>query len=377
MSQINDHAAVPFSFDISSGLANGIEQLEQLVRDVDPALACVYFDRVEASSGLADACNKALAGVQVLGCSSAGEIAGAEGYKTDSLTGYLLPKASGVRAAVRPLYELHSLTTESAAPLIRDLRDELPGADPTACFALLMVDGLSCQEERVAYALQHALGPTPLVGGSAADALRFEKTVVLTSKGPCSAAIALVHSPKHPFRPIKTQHFVATDTKLIVTAAEPEARRVMEINGIPAAEEYADALGLQVSDLDSSVYAANPLLVQIAGQMHVRAVQRAEADGSLYVYCAIDEGLVLALGQGSKFVDGLDETLGDIQKQLGPDMNVLAFDCMFRRLESKAQAADEALARVFDKYNVFGFNTYGEQFGSVHINQTFTGVALG
>jgi len=29
------------------------------------------------------------------------------------------------------------------------------------------------------------------------------------------------------------------------------------------------------------------------------------------------------------------------------------------------------------QYGVFGFSTYGEQFNGVHVNQTFTGVALG
>jgi hypothetical protein len=27
--------------------------------------------------------------------------------------------------------------------------------------------------------------------------------------------------------------------------------------------------------------------------------------------------------------------------------------------------------------NVVGFNSYGEQFGGIHINQTFTGIAIG
>jgi hypothetical protein len=28
------------------------------------------------------------------------------------------------------------------------------------------------------------------------------------------------------------------------------------------------------------------------------------------------------------------------------------------------------------KHNVRGFSTYGEQIGSIHVNQTFTGVAI-
>jgi hypothetical protein len=32
---------------------------------------------------------------------------------------------------------------------------------------------------------------------------------------------------------------------------------------------------------------------------------------------------------------------------------------------------------VLKQNDVIGFNTYGEQYNSVHINQTFTGIALG
>jgi hypothetical protein len=37
----------------------------------------------------------------------------------------------------------------------------------------------------------------------------------------------------------------------------------------------------------------------------------------------------------------------------------------------------EALGKLFADNNVVGFSTYGEQFVGVHVNQTFTGVAIG
>ena len=35
-----------------------------------------------------------------------------------------------------------------------------------------------------------------------------------------------------------------------------------------------------------------------------------------------------------------------------------------------------AMAELFDRYRIFGFNTFGEQLGAMHVNQTFVGVAL-
>ena len=44
----------------------------------------------------------------------------------------------------------------------------------------------------------------------------------------------------------KTEHFVSSDKKLVVTQADPERRIVTEINGAPAAREYARVVGLDM-----------------------------------------------------------------------------------------------------------------------------------
>jgi hypothetical protein len=38
---------------------------------------------------------------------------------------------------------------------------------------------------------------------------------------------------------------------------------------------------------------------------------------------------------------------------------------------------DKAIGSLMAENHVFGFSTYGEQYNSLHVNQTFTGVALG
>ena len=43
--------------------------------------------------------------------------------------------------------------------------------------------------------------------------------------------------------------------------------------------------------------------------------------------------------------------------------------------EDRQQAG--AVSRMYVANRVFGFNTYGEQFRAAHMNQTFTGLAVG
>jgi hypothetical protein len=46
-------------------------------------------------------------------------------------------------------------------------------------------------------------------------------------------------------------------------------------------------------------------------------------------------------------------------------------------LEVKNKKLQKQMNAIFQKNHVIGFNTYGEQFKSVHVNQTFTGIVLG
>ena len=46
------------------------------------------------------------------------------------------------------------------------------------------------------------------------------------------------------------------------------------------------------------------------------------------------------------------------------------------RLESTERQTLQQASAFFRAHRVFGFNTYGEHFQGVHLNQTFTGVVI-
>ena len=50
---------------------------------------------------------------------------------------------------------------------------------------------------------------------------------------------------------------------------------------------------------------------------------------------------------------------------------------MLRKLEAQRRQITRDLSRFYTQHHVVGFNTFGKQFRSMHLNQTFTGVAIG
>jgi hypothetical protein len=191
-----------------------------------------------------------------------------------------------------------------------------------------------------------------------------------------NAAVLLLIETDLPFTGIGFDHFLPAETQLVITDADPDARRVFEINGAPAAAEYARLVGCAVEDLSPRIFAENPLMVEYRNQHYVRAISDADASGTLSFLAAIDDGLVMRLGQGQEILETLRAGL-DIRDARGgrPDF-ILGFDCVLRRLEIEQKQLAQKVSEILRDERVLGFNTYGEQQGGVHMNQTFVGVAF-
>jgi hypothetical protein len=350
------------------------------VAQPDMALVIFFCSNEYDPDVLAEELRRLFSGTQLIGCSTAGEI-GPAGYRTHSLTGASFPAGnfSFVSGHLDHLQQFDAAAGQAfAKTLLQRLESQAPQAGAGNSFALLLIDGLSVREEPVTRALQNALGKLPLLGGSAGDGLDFGATrIYFDGRFHSDSAVLILATTSLPFKLFKTQHFTTTEQRLVVTGADPALRIVKEINGLPAAEEYARMLGVEVGDLDTARFAAWPVVVTIDGTNYVRAIQQANPDGSLTFMCAIEEGLVLRIAKGVDLLANLEQALGQIDEEIGPPQLTLVCDCILRKLEIAQNGIDDEVAALLGRSNTVGFSTYGEQFRGVHINQTLVGVAIG
>ncbi|MCW1987627.1 UNVERIFIED_ORG: hypothetical protein M2348_003377 [Sphingomonas sp. R1F5B] len=327
----------------------------------------------------------------MIGCTSSGELTEA-GYDEDSISLIAFPAdsfhmvshrfddlahfdAGAARAAVRDLVARAEVGSERLS--IQSLGRKVNHA------ALFLVDGLSHSEELLAMTVQDALGEIPLVGGSSGDGLMFKETGIY-SDGMFHAAGAVVAivSTTRPLHVFRRQHYKPGAVKMVVTGADAGARRVTEINAEPAAEEYLRLAstvygGIDMRKPDMALFAACPPMVRAGGDYHVRAVQTAHADGSLTFYCAIDEGIVLTLGEPVDQLESLNATMAEIREAVGEIDHIIAFDCVLNRINAERRQLGRPISEIYRRNGVVGFNTYGEQFHALHVNQTFSGLAIG
>ena len=331
-----------------------------------------------ASLGLA--LEEYFGGIRVAGCTTAGEIT-PQGYGQRCVSAIGFDHRSFSIASVL-IDQMERFNLIDAQQLVEQLVGECRGNAMAPIkdhsFALTLLDGLSSREEVVLAALSAAFGQIPHFGGSAGDDNHLTCTHVYhDGEFHNGAAVVLLFNTWLDFEVFTTHHVEPRAEKLVVTAADSESRRVLELNAAPAAEEYARLIGVAPAALDMRLFAAHPLAVRIKDQYYVRSIQQVNPDGSLTFYCAVETGIVLTSMTPGPLLPNLRQQFERLHARLGAPLLTIGCDCVLRRLEVSDGSGMAEVSEYLREQRVIGFNTYGEQFNGMHINQTFTGVAIG
>lgn len=330
---------------------------------------------------LAQAIARRSEGLTIVGCTSSGELT-PHGIDEGTITAIGFPR-DVFRLAASCFADLDHFDAGEAQQRVRSMVAE--ATEETRDFgervnhaAIFLVDGLSHREELLTLTLQEALGDVPLIGGSSGDGLDFRETFIFFDG--CfrrDAAVIAILSTARPMTVFRAQHYRPGNVKMVITAADTTQRIVHEINAEPAATEYARLIGTTPFELGPADFATHPPMVRAGGEYYVRSIQSANPDGSLTFYCAIDEGIVLTLGEADDIMAGLSELFDRLDGEVGSIDRVLGFDCVLNSVEVEQRQLRGAVSALFAARGVVGFNTYGEQFKALHVNQTFTGLAIG
>ena len=369
-----DSAVVVRAHSAASDADIAIAEIADVLAGIDFAFILLFVTPRHSREAIAAECTRHLPGTRIFGCTTAGEL-GPAGYQDGTVVALGFPRSHfAIRAhLIQPVSEF---SVDRGSTIASDLM--LPDGLGEAAlwdhrFALLLVDGLSRKEDGLVASIVPSLGATPLIGGSAGDGLDFRETFVLYDGvfHADAAMIAMVQT-KCPIKGFRLDNFIPTDRRMVVTGADPAERLVTEINVEPAAREYARIVGKDPNQLSPFIFAENPVVVRIGGEHFCRSIQKVEDNGDLRFYCAIDEGLVLTVAESTDIVAHLDQQLTALQQ---PEL-ILGFDCVLRRLDVEASQKTREMSDILSRHGVVGFNTYGEQYGGMHLNQTFTGVAV-
>lgn len=358
-----------------------VDEIQQAFKGHAASLILFFCSHTYDLDQFTQAINTAFPNTPVCGCTSGGEI-GPEGYKDHSVTAILFPK-DDFSVATACLSDIDDLDEERAKTFIQSLILSC-GTSAVSMpfrysFALQIIDGLSNKEEIITHYAQKYLGRTQLIGASASDALKFHDTQVFyNGEFRSKASLLILFRTNRPFRLFKTQHFYSSGAPMVVTSADLTNRTIHEIDGLPAGQVYADMIGIDFHDLSPDVFAAQPFITRINGNEYVRSIQQIDpVTKAIKLFCAIDEGVLLRIAKHHSMIENLETQFSRLTHSLCDLELVLMFDCIMRKQEMIKNEQTPVVSALLKKNMCSGFSSFGEQFGSLHINQTCTGIAFG
>lgn len=377
---MTDAAALYCAFSPATDEWQAADELSSQLNHSDIGFILFFCSAEYHLDNLAQALRDCFPNVEMAGCTTAGELT-TQGYRQHSISaiGFSRNAFSVGTSLIKALddYPLPQ-AQQDLDQLILHAKTHTNLETEGDFFALTLIDGLSSEEEQVLLTLDAALGRIPHFGGSAGDDIHLANTHVY-SQGAfhSSAAIVVLFHTALPFEVFTTHHMQPMTQKLVVTEADPATRTLFELDAEPAAQVYARLVGKAVAELTPKDFALHPLAVKLGNDYYVRSIQRVNDDLSLTFYCAVGNGIVLTPMAPQPILPDLERRFADIEQRIGTPLVTLGCDCFLRRLETEHLDALEAASTFLVEHRVIGFNTYGEHFGGVHLNQTFTGVVIG
>jgi len=248
------------------------------------------------------------------------------------------------------------------------------GAMDNTCCILLTPSDRHC-EELVLDTLRSALESQGIlvVGGTAGGEEDGVRTCV-SLNGQLfddSSVFVLLHNEGGRIAFIKENIFVPTKHVFTVTDADPMDQVIYELDGIPAAQRIARALGVQEDELLAQL-PMHPFGRIVGDDIFIAACDRIIDDDAVTTFSRIYNRTETVLLQLGDYRAIFDEALAHIEAEMPHPSFSFVANCVTRSklLETDGcySAFAEGLNRTLGAY--VGVSGYGEQLGFEHLNHT-------
>lgn len=328
---------------------------------------------------------KQYAGDRGVGGSTAGEL-GDGSFQHGTIVGISI-SAEIARSAVRAVGNVDATSLlpfrSLGADLAQRLDLELDDLDPARHMWVGLFDGLVAREEMVVPFFARHSSAVPLVGGSLGDEERMEAvTLIHDGQVHRSAAAIVLLEYNRPFRLFHQTHSRLTDQRFEVTGVRQGGRVITTLGDRPAALVYAEALGVSLQEVDVAMTGSHPLGYRFRGRPFPCSVMRVESNDALLMAYGVQKGEFLNLLEPGDIVqttrDALAEELAEFESEHGvAAQSMLAFHCLGRYREARLRGVLPELYAALNQLPLIGLNTYGEQFGGLHMNHSLTAILFG
>jgi hypothetical protein len=244
--------------------------------------------------------------------------------------------------------------------------------DPGRHVAITLIDGRYDREEAFCVGSAAAAPRIRFIGGCASTDPDPGEPSCVWAGGELlrDAGVVAVLDSDHPFYAVTSGHHVPTELRTVVTAAI--GRVIEELDGKPAVPRLRQLLAAVGDRLDEA-RPAHALARYLDGAPYVRAIERIAGD-HLVMTCGVEPGHVVRVMQPGDVIGTTQRALATAATRVG---GVAAAFVAFSSTGRHAGAAGRELAAAYAAHHATGCQTLSEQSGTLLVNDTLTGLAIG
>jgi len=194
-------------------------------------------------------------------------------------------------------------------------------------------------------------------------------------------AVALFRTDA-PWAALRSHWYEPTGRTLRITKVDSSATRALEIDGKPAAQRYADLLGVGVDELEFGTprgFAVMPTALRVGREYFIRAPWKPLPDGSILFANMLEEGVELELVRLTDIAASTKKFFeSELPARVPSPRAALLFHCSGRKWFAAGSGKTQALSDAFKSAPpCAGMNVHFEIYCGFHINTTLTALAFG
>lgn len=252
--------------------------------------------------------------------------------------------------------------------------------------ALVVDDAFRFRKEELLLGVMSMNQALVAVGGGAADVgfdfSKLSAEIHVDGEVMTDAAAVVLFRTDAPWAAMRSHWYTPTGQTIRLTKIDDTATRALEIDGKPAAQRYAELLGIGVEDLDfgkPNGFAANPVALRVGREYFIRTPFKPLPDGSILFVNMLEQGSEFEL---MKATPAGESTRRFFQTELPARVQdpraTLLFHCAGRAYHAQVTGQAQELSDAFKLAPpCVGLNVQFEIYCGFQINSTLTALSFG
>jgi hypothetical protein len=258
--------------------------------------------------------------------------------------------------------------------------------DPRRYVGLVIDDGFRYKKEELLLGILEKSQTLVLVGGGAADheqdPARQSALVHMDGEIAGDGVLVCLFKTSAPWAALRSHWYQPTGEQLVITKVDDSHTRALEIDGKPAAQRYAELLGVGVDELEFGKpkgFAVRPTALKVGREYFIRAAWKPLEDGSILFANLLEEGTeleLMKLGDPAGMMRQFFQE--ELPRRVPNPQATLLFHCSGRMWYASATNTVKELADTLRfAPPAAGMNVHFEIYSGFHINTTLTVLAFG